>query len=69
VPYREPRRIATEDGLTSVFGVYTLAPYILTALIHRPTRLVYLSVGLHQTGDTTLNDLAWEQRKWQPQQA
>ena len=30
VGYREPRRIATEDGLPHVFAVNTLAPYILT---------------------------------------
>jgi len=28
-----------------------------------------VSSGLHQSGDATLKDLAWEQRKWQPQQA
>src|SRR6201997_219451 len=65
VGYREPRRVATEDGLTTVFAVNTLAPYILTALIHRPQRLVYVSSGLHQSGDTSLDDLAWEKSKWQ----
>src|SRR5437870_8960346 len=39
VGYREPRRIATEDGLSHVFAVNTLAPYILTVLIQRPKRL------------------------------
>ena len=69
VGYQEPRRIATEDGLPHVFAVNTLAPYILTALIHKPNRLVYLSSGLHQSGDASLNDLAWEHRRWQGQQA
>ena len=46
VGYQEPRRIATEDGLPHVFAVNTLAPYILTALIEKPKRLVYLSSGL-----------------------
>jgi NAD(P)-dependent dehydrogenase (short-subunit alcohol dehydrogenase family) len=69
VGYREPRRIATEDGLPHVFAVNTLAPYILTALIQRPRRLVYLSSGLHQRGDASLKDLAWEHRPWQGQQA
>ncbi len=69
VGYREPRRIATEDGLPHVFAVNTLAPYILTALIQRPKRLVYLSSGLHRNGDPSLKDLAWEQRPWQGQQA
>ena len=69
IGYREPRRIATEDGLPHVFSVNTLAPYILTALIHKPKRLVYLSSGLHQSGDASLKDLAWEHRPWQGQQA
>jgi NAD(P)-dependent dehydrogenase (short-subunit alcohol dehydrogenase family) len=69
VGYREPQRIVTEDGLPHVFAANTLAPYILTALIRRPKRLVYLSSGLHQRGDASLKDLAWEQRPWQGQQA
>jgi NAD(P)-dependent dehydrogenase (short-subunit alcohol dehydrogenase family) len=69
VGYREPRRIATEDGLPHVFAVNTLAPYILTALIQRPKRLVYLSSGLHQSGDASLKDLTWERRPWRGQQA
>jgi len=69
VGYQEPRRIATEDGLPQVFAVNTLAPYILTALIKRPKRLVYLSSGLHQNGDASLRDLAWEQRPWRGTQA
>ena len=69
IGYREPRRDATEDGLPQVFAVNTLAPYILTALIHKPKRLVYLSSGLHKSGDASLQDLAWERRPWQGQQA
>jgi NAD(P)-dependent dehydrogenase (short-subunit alcohol dehydrogenase family) len=69
IGYREPRRIATEDGLPHVFAVNTVAPYILTALIKRPKRLVYLSSGLHRDGDASLKDLTWEQRPWQGQQA
>lgn len=69
IGYREPRRIATEDGLPQVFAVNTLAPYILTALIKRPKRLVYLSSGLHRSGDESLKDLAWKDRPWQGQQA
>jgi NAD(P)-dependent dehydrogenase (short-subunit alcohol dehydrogenase family) len=69
IGYREPRRIATEDGLPQVFAVNTLAPYILTALIKKPKRLVYLSSGLHRNGDASLKDLTWEQQPWQGQQA
>ena len=69
VGYREPRRIASKDGIPHVFAINTLAPYILTALIRRPKRLVYLSSGLHQSGDASLKDLLWERRPWQGQQA
>jgi NAD(P)-dependent dehydrogenase (short-subunit alcohol dehydrogenase family) len=69
VGYREPSRVATEDGLPQVFAINTLAPYILTALMARPKRLVYLSSGLHQSGDASLEDLAWEHRRWSGQQA
>jgi NAD(P)-dependent dehydrogenase (short-subunit alcohol dehydrogenase family) len=69
VGYQHPRRIATEDGLPQEFAVNTLATYILTALIQRPKRLVYLSSGLHQNGDASLEDLTWEKRAWQGQQA
>jgi NAD(P)-dependent dehydrogenase (short-subunit alcohol dehydrogenase family) len=69
VGYREPRRVATEDGLPQVFAVNTLAPYILTALIRKPKRLVYLSSGLHKSGDASLKDLKWEERPWRGQQA
>ena len=69
IGYREPRRIATEDGLPHVFAVNTLAPYMLTALMQRPKRLVYLSSGLHRNGDPSLKDLVWEKRAWEGQQA
>lgn len=64
VGYTEPRRIETEDGLSHVFAINSLAPYILTALIHQPKRLVYISSGLHRDGDTSLNDLSWTDRHW-----
>jgi len=34
----------------TIFAVNTLAPYILTCLIEKPKRLVYLSSGLHMQG-------------------
>jgi NAD(P)-dependent dehydrogenase (short-subunit alcohol dehydrogenase family) len=69
VGYREAQRIETEDGLPHVFAVNTLAPYLLTAVIKRPKRLVYLSSGLHQSGDPSLKDLDWKNRQWQGMQA
>jgi NAD(P)-dependent dehydrogenase (short-subunit alcohol dehydrogenase family) len=64
VGYKEPKRVETEDGLSHVFAVNTIAPYILTALISKPKRLVYLSSMLHQNGDPTLEDLTWKARAW-----
>ena len=69
VGYREPRRILTDDGFSQLFAVNTLAPYVLTALIERPDRLVYLSSGLHCGGDPDLSDLQWEKRPWNGMQA
>ena len=69
IGYQEPKRIVTEDGLSHVFAVNTIAPYILTALMTRPKRLVYLSSVLHQYGDPSLNDLIWADRSWVGRQA
>jgi NAD(P)-dependent dehydrogenase (short-subunit alcohol dehydrogenase family) len=69
IGYREPRRIETEDGLAQVFQVNVLAPYLLTALVHRPARLIYLSSGLHRSGNPSLDDLQWVERPWDGYQA
>lgn len=49
--YNVPASAKSKDGLPLLFAVNSLAPYILTALIHRPERLIYLSSGLHRQGD------------------
>jgi Dehydrogenases with different specificities (related to short-chain alcohol dehydrogenases) len=41
-----------------IFAVNTLAPYLLTCLIQRPERLVYLSSGMHLQGDPGLRDFS-----------
>ncbi len=69
IGFRERRRIETEDGLAHVFAVNTLAPYLLTALIRRPRRLIYVSSELHRRGDASLSDLNWERRPWRGNQA
>jgi NAD(P)-dependent dehydrogenase (short-subunit alcohol dehydrogenase family) len=69
VGYREPKRVSTEDGLSHVFAINSLAPYILTGVLHTPERFIYLSSGLHRDGDATLKDLQWEQRRWNGLQA
>jgi NAD(P)-dependent dehydrogenase (short-subunit alcohol dehydrogenase family) len=64
IGYRERRRVETVDGLPHVFAINTLAPYTLSALITRPKRLVYLSSGMHRSGDPSLEDLLWRERPW-----
>ena len=67
--YRELRRIETEDGLSQLWAVNVLAPYVLTALMHRPGRLVYLSSGLHRSGSAELEDMQWTRGRWDGAQA
>jgi NAD(P)-dependent dehydrogenase (short-subunit alcohol dehydrogenase family) len=64
VGYREPRRVETADGLPHVFAINVLAPYVLTALIERPKRLVYLSSGMHHGASAHLDDLTFAKRRW-----
>jgi NAD(P)-dependent dehydrogenase (short-subunit alcohol dehydrogenase family) len=42
-----------------ILPVNVVAPYLLTALIDRPRRLVYLSSGMHRAGRAELDGLAW----------
>jgi NAD(P)-dependent dehydrogenase (short-subunit alcohol dehydrogenase family) len=67
--YQVSGRSETEDGLAAVFAVNVLAPYLLTALMTRPDRLVYLSSGMHTGGDPALDDLQWRERRWNGVQA
>jgi NAD(P)-dependent dehydrogenase (short-subunit alcohol dehydrogenase family) len=68
VGYREPLR-RTQEGLPHVFAINVLAPYLLTALIMKPRRLVYLSSGMHRGAGLNLKDITWTQRRWQGAQA
>jgi NAD(P)-dependent dehydrogenase (short-subunit alcohol dehydrogenase family) len=62
--YRQPDRIGTDDGLSLTFAVNVLAPYLLTALIERPDRLVYLTSGLQDGATPDLGDAQWTRRRW-----
>jgi NAD(P)-dependent dehydrogenase (short-subunit alcohol dehydrogenase family) len=59
------RLVRTAEGLPHVFAINVLAPYVLTALIERPGRLVYLSSGMHRGADHSLDDVDWTKRRWQ----
>jgi NAD(P)-dependent dehydrogenase (short-subunit alcohol dehydrogenase family) len=67
--FLEPSRSTTADGHPATLAVNTLAPYLLTALIDRPHRLIYLSSGLHHAGAGSLRDIDWTGRPWNAAQA
>jgi NAD(P)-dependent dehydrogenase (short-subunit alcohol dehydrogenase family) len=43
-------------------AVNSFAPYILTCLIEKPERIVYVSSGLHSNGAPDLKDITWKER-------
>ncbi|MFT3839014.1 MAG: SDR family NAD(P)-dependent oxidoreductase [Myxococcaceae bacterium] len=47
----------------AVLAVNVTAPYALTALMHRPKRLVYLSSGMHNGGRAVLDGMDWSGRR------
>jgi NAD(P)-dependent dehydrogenase (short-subunit alcohol dehydrogenase family) len=67
--YQEPARGRTPEGHAKVLAVNTLAPYLLTALMQRPDRLIYLSSGMHRSGSASLRDIDWLERRWEPSTA
>ncbi|MFT3847659.1 MAG: SDR family NAD(P)-dependent oxidoreductase [Propionivibrio sp.] len=65
-------RIGRMDAIIHNAGVFSglhvlpvniVAPYILTALITRPARLIYLSSGMHRSGRPLLDNLDWTGRR------
>jgi NAD(P)-dependent dehydrogenase (short-subunit alcohol dehydrogenase family) len=65
-------RLGRIDAVIHNAGVYTglpvmsvniVAPYLLTALIDRPQRLVYLSSSDHYSGRPSLADIDWSGRR------
>jgi NAD(P)-dependent dehydrogenase (short-subunit alcohol dehydrogenase family) len=61
-------RLGRVDAVIHNAGVYSgprilpvniVAPYLLTALIHRPQRLVYLSSGMHRSGRADVGGVDW----------
>lgn len=67
--FQLPSRDATPEGHARTLAINTLAPFILTALMKRPQRLIYLSSGLHRGGEGSLADLDWVTRPWNALQA
>jgi NAD(P)-dependent dehydrogenase (short-subunit alcohol dehydrogenase family) len=42
---------------------------MLTTLIERPRRLVYLSSSMHRSGAGSVRDIDWRERRWNSSQA
>ena len=57
-------RAVTSDGIERIFHINVVAPYLLTALMPRPRRLVYLTSGLESQGHVDLGDLQYAARAW-----
>jgi NAD(P)-dependent dehydrogenase (short-subunit alcohol dehydrogenase family) len=65
---RNVNALGRMDAVIHNAGVYTgpkvmpvniVAPYLLTVLIDRPQRLIYLSSGAHRSGRTNLDGIDW----------
>lgn len=67
--YADSDRHPSPEGHPRTLAVNALAPYLLTGLIERPDRLIYLTSGMHRAGDDSLRDLVWSSRRWDGIQA
>jgi NAD(P)-dependent dehydrogenase (short-subunit alcohol dehydrogenase family) len=67
--YGDRDRNPGPEGHPRLLAVNTLAPYLLTGLIERPDRLIYLTSDMHVSGDDSLHDLDWTTRRWNGTQA
>jgi NAD(P)-dependent dehydrogenase (short-subunit alcohol dehydrogenase family) len=54
---QKPAHTDTGGFQQMMININTLAPYILTCLIQKPKRLIYLSSGMHSQGDPELEIL------------
>lgn len=68
----EVNSLGRPDTVIHNAGVYTgaqvlpvniVAPYLFTALIDRPQRLIYLSSSEHRSGRASLTDIDWSGRR------
>lgn len=58
--YQVPAKAISKEGWPLIFAVNSLAPYVLTCLMHPPARLVYLSSGMHLGGNADVSGLTIE---------
>ncbi len=62
-------RVQTEEGFERIFHTNVIAPYMLTALMELPKRVVFLTSGLQANGAWTPEDLQWNDRPWKGMRA
>ena len=67
--YVDPQRVVTKEGHARTLAINVLAPYLLTAWVRGPSRLVYISSSMHADGDDSLQDMDWTTRSWNGVQA
>ena len=56
--YEVPENSRSIDGLPLLFAVNSIAPYVLTCLIQKPKRLIYLSSNMHLGANPSLENLS-----------
>ena len=67
--YLERARGNTPEGHARTLAMNVLAPYLLTALIERPDRLVYLTSGMHRSATDPCGTSTGRERRWNAAQA
>lgn len=50
----------------NVFRVNTVAPYVMTAVMGKPRRIVYLSSGMHRSGSADVASVDWSDATGRP---
>lgn len=60
----QAEREMTEDGMPAMLQVNAAAPFVLTSLMDKPTRLIYMGAELATKTKPKLDDLLWESRRW-----
>ncbi len=61
-------RTVTKDGFERIFQINVLAPYLLTSLMSRAEKMIYLSSGLEANGIANLDDVMYETRNFHSMQ-
>jgi NAD(P)-dependent dehydrogenase (short-subunit alcohol dehydrogenase family) len=62
--YGDSARHSTPEGHPRILAVNVLAPYLITCLLDRPERMIYLTSDMHLNGDSSLDDIDWTRRRW-----